>query len=547
MAIGRASLARYVLLCGLSLSIGWGIRGNFGHSHGAMIPGALAAIAAAIIAGREDWWRRAGMFGMFGAIGWAFGGRMSYMQVIAYTHSGHWPSQLYGYACLCVIGFLWAALGGAWTALPACLDRARLTSLFSPTLTVLAAWLLKNLLLPFFFAPLPPDRRHESPLYWHDTSWVDALVALAALLGFALFELTVRRRRPRWGTRFLLYMACGWWAAFLLVIVVLVDGLGVNFRMTPPRGDDWVGTLGMTAGTLLFLIRNDMRPAVRAALIAGLFGGAGFAAATFLKLVEVRYVPLVPLYFFGESDWQTNWHSVLEQTYGLFNGIGIGVAMYGLAGEVAPVEDEPRTERWTEVVAVSFTLMLITYVNLATDVPNWIEHHAIPSRMYRLPSRVWFNALYAILAASVIWLLARHIRRPLAVVPTSGLGQSQLLYLVLLWWVVVGNLMHAIPPFAEQRLITEGVIHLNAVICTVLVLVWPERVTALAPDVKIRRKQSLPALAGVGLAALACVTLIAFCGTRAIYGDQFAGQANLHVRFGPKALPPLPKKGEKHP
>ena len=35
-----------------------------------------------------------------------------------------------------------------------------------------------------------------------------------------------------------MYLACGWWAAFLIVIVVLVDGLGINFRMTPPRGAD---------------------------------------------------------------------------------------------------------------------------------------------------------------------------------------------------------------------------------------------------------------------------------------------------------------------
>ena len=33
------------LLGALSLSIGWGIRGNFGHEVGAALPGALAAMA----------------------------------------------------------------------------------------------------------------------------------------------------------------------------------------------------------------------------------------------------------------------------------------------------------------------------------------------------------------------------------------------------------------------------------------------------------------------------------------------------------------------
>ena len=34
-----------ILLCGLSLCLGWGIRGNFGHEYGAALPGALTAMA----------------------------------------------------------------------------------------------------------------------------------------------------------------------------------------------------------------------------------------------------------------------------------------------------------------------------------------------------------------------------------------------------------------------------------------------------------------------------------------------------------------------
>ena len=77
------------LLGALSLSIGWGIRGNFGHEIGAALPGALAAMAICLTAGRSDWLERIHFFAMFGAIGWSFGGSMSYMQVVSYTHSGH--------------------------------------------------------------------------------------------------------------------------------------------------------------------------------------------------------------------------------------------------------------------------------------------------------------------------------------------------------------------------------------------------------------------------------------------------------------------------
>ena len=121
-----------LFLCALSLSIGWGVRGNFGHEYGAMIPGALTAIAVCLLSGRSDWRARVSYFAFFGALGWAFGGSMSYMQVVAYTHSGHLPSQHFGFFGIFVIGFLWAAMGGAGTAFPAVVERAGLAEVFRP-------------------------------------------------------------------------------------------------------------------------------------------------------------------------------------------------------------------------------------------------------------------------------------------------------------------------------------------------------------------------------------------------------------------------------
>src|SRR2546423_5426962 len=136
----HSSFVIRVCTVALSLSIGWGIRGNFGHEYGAMIPGALATLAAVLVAGRPDWHRRCLFFAFFGALGWSFGGSISYMQVIAYTQSGHGPSQLYGFACLFGIGFLWAAMGGAGATLPAFLTRERLTEFFIPLTAVVVAW-----------------------------------------------------------------------------------------------------------------------------------------------------------------------------------------------------------------------------------------------------------------------------------------------------------------------------------------------------------------------------------------------------------------------
>src|SRR4051812_2754289 len=178
-----------------------------------MIPGALAAMAAVLLSGRSDWVKSLPSFAMFGALGWSFGGSISYMQVIGYTHSGHSPSVLYGFACLFVIGFLWAAIGGAGTALPAVLDRERLTEFFVPLTVLFAAWWLQGVVVGLFETH-SADFRHEDPLYWYDTDWLDVLVALVATLTLAAV-----RRRLNDASRLILFMTVGWWAGFLLLVV----------------------------------------------------------------------------------------------------------------------------------------------------------------------------------------------------------------------------------------------------------------------------------------------------------------------------------------
>lgn len=189
----RSARLSTVFLAALSLSIGWGIRGNFGHEYGAMIPGALTAIAVCLLSGRDDWRARVPYFAFFGAIGWAFGGSISYMQVIAYSHSGDEPTQYYGFFGLFLIGFLWAGMGGAGTALPAVIDRDRLTALFRPICWVLAVFLMLYLLYErvverWEHAFNGTEFRHMNPLYWFDADWIPASAALIAMFAFDLWD-----------------------------------------------------------------------------------------------------------------------------------------------------------------------------------------------------------------------------------------------------------------------------------------------------------------------------------------------------------------------
>ncbi len=106
-----------LLFVALAMSVGWGFRGNYGHEYGAMVPGALVAIAVCLISGREDWYRRIIYFGLFGAVGWAFGGQMSYGIIIGYTKSTDLLTVFYGFGALFLIGLIWGGIGAAFLGL----------------------------------------------------------------------------------------------------------------------------------------------------------------------------------------------------------------------------------------------------------------------------------------------------------------------------------------------------------------------------------------------------------------------------------------------
>ena len=623
---GRGGAAR-ALACGLSLSLGWGIRGNFGHEYGAMVPGALAALALCLLSGREDWRRRFPHFAFFGALGWGFGGSISYMQVIAYTHSGHLPSQLYGFAALFAIGFLWAALGAAGTLLPATLDRRGLTALYRPLLWILASWVVLDLVEPLIEARLERfdtnRHRHESPLYWFDADWLPALTALAAAgLEPAIAELLVRVEgdAAMWGSRELLtnwpeffrdipehlgwiaglaagagihfarrgafrhgsalflHMALGWWAGFLLLPVLL------GVRMTPPRADDWAGILGVLCGVALYFARRRWRAALAALLACGAIGGLGFSGAAWLKLILVApgNAALVEdaATRAAWSHWQSaNWHSVLEQLYGLINGIGIAVALGLLIPRLPPLDGAedgaPPPDgsaraagrrpagRLTGIFAAGFVLVGITYLNLSKNVGAWTEprggFQSVPDALraplagsIELSASAWFTLAYAGIAATYAVLALAHLRRPLAVLPATSLGRGQLLYILFLWWMVAGNFERALVGFREQRLITEGVIFANGLALTALILLLPRAVREVGSGPmggpldtgRLLRRSALAAVASLLIAVPVQTATV-----RAIYGERHAGHSGRHLRFGDEATwrtSPL-RRGAEHP
>lgn len=132
-----------------------------------------------------------------------------------------------------------------------------------------------------------------------------------------------------------------------------------------------------------------------------------------------------------------------------------------------------------------------------------------------------------------------------------GFASGQLLYLVFLWWMVVGNFDRSVVNFAPQRLITEGVIFLNATICTLILLPGvPATIAVVELEIqKVSFGALLKKAVVVGMLATV-LWLLVDCGlTRAMYGNELAGFSAKHIRFGPNATATTekPAVGQPHP
>jgi hypothetical protein len=654
-----------ILLIMLSLSVGWGIRGNYGHEYGAMIAGALAGMAAALMSGREDWRQRVPYFAFFGALGWAFGGSIAYMHPPTYTETGHLPTQVYGFLATFFEAFLWAGLGGAATAYAAVEDRDKLTAIFRPLAWVFGFWALQYVLqdTPFHLRELLSktaggDRtwfRQRDPLYWLDSEWLEAVYACVALclfdlwdrrfgkfahlIGFGVFGAGVgfgvqhllaltgwqetlvaaavhvqgdptlldpATGAPRFapedmltnwpaffgqhsahlgwafgalvgvsvyfyrygawhsGSALLIRMAV-WSMVVFLVGPVLLSNVPFfrshgGFRLTPPRGDSWANILGCMIGLILYFRKTGQKPVVFATLLSGAFGGLALTTAQFVKVL--CYSPGNPRLTDNPAviqAWQhwrsANWHSLaMEQFAGFLYGLAIVVPIGLLASRLPVRRNEPHIRPWTEIFAVVFIFNFLTYLNIVKNIRDWTESHKImvngAEGVFRsvaealraplfgsisLSAWSWFTLMWIAFTACTILVLVRHRRRPVALVPATWLGKGQLLYLMFLWLMVIANFTKALVAFSDGRIATEGTIMFNALVCTVLLLVY-----ARQPDEAPAFKETDFGLLTRKAAVLTAVLLVAIAtlyttGIRSLYGNRSTGWGGNNLRFGPDA------------
>ncbi|MCA9152159.1 MAG: hypothetical protein KDA92_22805, partial [Planctomycetales bacterium] len=262
---------------------------------------------------------------------------------------------------------------------------------------------------------------------------------------------------------------------------------------------------------------------------------------------------------------QQNWHSFLEQTYGFINGIAILAGMAVLVRRVPPLRDDGTSQDWTQDVALVLVLPVLLYVNLVKNLEEWVPTDpavkgALPREMsapwidITLSASQWFHLFF--LAASFVFvaILLHSRRRAIAVMPSTWVGRGQLLLLAILWTFVIGNFGRALPGFNAGRLLTEGIIFLNALAATAFLLVYgtpggdvpaetqPEMQTPVAWRKWLFVTGAVFLVCSLGVPAAQTWT------TRQLYGDAPTGKRNNNFRFGPHAnwrLAPL-LRGEAH-
>lgn len=438
-----------VILAALAMSVGWGIRGDYGHEAGAMIPGALLGLSICIASGRPSWWRRCAIMAACGAIGWAFGGQMSYGRIVGYTASLSLPDVAYGYASLFIVGGLWAGIGSAILALSVTQPRSYLEGFVGPLVVLWLVWLTMDL--------SGLTSRMVQTWYLNDTDWFRALPALivAGACG-AIF--------PRWrpACALIALLALGWLAGY----VVLTALLGLH--MTPPRSDNWSGCVGLFIMLLVYLHRRRDRVALTLALYGLLAGGVGFAVGNFVNMLgRAQWGPIGRYEALQGLDYW-KW---MEQLFGFIMGLGVGwVFLRRVRGTLAAPEEDQRG-RNSNTVALLFLLLVMMWSNLFKNVRNWARRDHIPDDLFGIGASWWFLWVGLMLSAVVAIAIVRQRRNALALAPCSAFGRAQLLFLIVLWVPVVGAFTQAFGGMATKGVFFVHVTFwMTAGVCSLIVL-----------------------------------------------------------------------------
>jgi fatty acid desaturase len=105
---------------------------------------------------------------------------------------------------------------------------------------------------------------------------------------------------------------------------------------------------------------------------------------------------------------QTNWWSVMEQSFGFVSGVGVAEAMSRLALGRAVERMQPGLVAWAQDFRVAFLLLVVTCVSIGANLSGVWQNGIVPALVYAIPADWWWNLASALEA-----------------VPESALGRVQ--------------------------------------------------------------------------------------------------------------------------
>ncbi|MBT18406.1 hypothetical protein CMK17_00170, partial [Candidatus Poribacteria bacterium] len=304
------------------MAMGWGVRGAYGHSTGAAMPGALVSLVICLCAHRPDWWRRTAVFGFLGYLGWAFGGQASYGIIVGYTSGTSFPNVYYGYACLFIVGGIWGGIGAGLLSFGVTKPRSYLNMFIGPLTVIYVTW--------FFLDKVGLLDWLQQKWSIYDTYWVKSASAFIAGSAYWLID---RKSRP--ACQLVVLITVAWWLGLGLLTGVL------GLHMTPPRSDSWAALLGVTVAIFAYLIKSKNWAGLMLACYGVLAGGIGFACGDFIQMLgRAKWGPIAQYPILQKLPYWT----LMEQTFGFIMGLGVAIGFIQLIrGQVAPaVEDKDQ-------------------------------------------------------------------------------------------------------------------------------------------------------------------------------------------------------------
>lgn len=450
----KPGITSLLLVCGITMCYGWGWRGNYGHEYGAMFAAGLLAMAAALTSGRKDWYRHSLIIAMFAAVGWSFGGSMSYMEHNWYINSGTWLDTAYGYFGFGFVALLWTGVGAAILALALTKKTTELEKYVRIALVIGIVWIVEYL----YFVAFPAHRKAVVVFIENNFHDGEFSAAVSSLIITSIYWLV--RPQDRQVTKLYLNVILGWWAGYLVL-----TKFGGLYLAPPYRSESWGGNVGMLIVLILHHYREKNRAAILLINYAMLTGTIAYILAVFIhNPIRIGWNGIPQVLF-----WK-----IAEEGFGLFMGLGIGLGFVKLLkGGLSSIPSEAKSKKKLDIYSAYLFLIVLMWLNLRKNVVDWGNRYDVlpEGTMWGLEAWQWFLVIGILATLFVVWGIRKFQKDKLILTPKYALDKGVLFFIILMVISLIGAVTHRHADWGDKSKIMADVTYYILAILTVWSLV----------------------------------------------------------------------------